>query len=94
MRPTVRYVALKTPPQLDLQALQRVCERLLSGAPASSTRSRAFLLERGTAIRQGSRVACRAAGRACHDRQADATRGAIIEGLAGDRRRLDECIEA
>lgn len=29
-RPTVRYVALKTPEQLDLQALHRVRERLMS----------------------------------------------------------------
>jgi hypothetical protein len=37
----VRYVALKTPAQLDLQALHRVRERQLSSAPPSQGRAAA-----------------------------------------------------
>jgi transposase len=43
-RPTMKFVATKTAEQLDLQALHRVRERF-----------RAFLLERGVAVRQGLR---------------------------------------
>jgi hypothetical protein len=38
-RPTMKFVARKTVEQLDLQALHRVRERLISQAPASSIRS-------------------------------------------------------
>jgi transposase len=55
-RPTVRYVALKTPAQLDLQALHRVRERLISQRTGVINQIRAFLLERGIAIRQGCRA--------------------------------------
>jgi transposase len=55
-RPTVRYVALKTPAQLDLQALHRVRERLISKRTGVINQIRAFLLERGIAIRQGCRA--------------------------------------
>ncbi len=37
-RPTMKFVATKTAEQLDLQALHRVRERLVSQPPASSTR--------------------------------------------------------
>ena len=52
-RPTVRHVALKTPEQLDLQALHRVRQRLISQRTGVINQIRAFLLERGLAIRQG-----------------------------------------
>src|SRR5499426_1980412 len=55
-RPTTRYVALKTPEQLDLQALHRVRERLMSHRTGVINQIRAFLLERGIAIRQGWRA--------------------------------------
>jgi transposase len=94
-RPTVRYVALKTPEQLDLQALHRVRERLMSHRTGVINQIRAFLLERGVAIRQGWRalraeLPCaltmteRLTPRMVH----------IVEDLAGDWRRLDERIEA
>ena len=76
-RPTARYVALKTPEQLDLQALHRVRERLMSHRTGVINQIRAFLLERGIAIRQGwASLARRAATRSGYDRQADATHGA------------------
>ena len=52
-RPTMKFVATKTADQLDLQALHRVRERLVSQRPVSSIKS--FLLERGIAVRQGQR---------------------------------------
>ena len=52
-RPTMRFVATKTADQLDLQALHRVRERLVS--QRTGIINRAFLLERGIAVRQGQR---------------------------------------
>jgi transposase len=52
-RPTMRFVVTKTADQLDLQALHRVRERLVSQRTAIINQIRAFLLERGIAVRQG-----------------------------------------
>src|SRR6266571_2190589 len=52
-RPTMKFVATKTPEQLDLQALHRVRERLVSHRTGVINQIRAFLLERGIAVRQG-----------------------------------------
>jgi transposase len=54
-RPTMKFVATKTAEQLDLQALHRVRERLVSQRTGTINQIRAFLLERGVAIRQGLR---------------------------------------
>ena len=54
-RPTMKFVATKTAEQLDLQALHRVRERLVSQRTGIINQIRAFLLERGIAIRQGQR---------------------------------------
>ena len=54
-RPTMRFVATKTVEQLDLQALHRVRERLVSQRTGLINQIRAFLLERGIAVRQGLR---------------------------------------
>jgi transposase len=54
-RPTMKFVATKTAEQLDLQALHRVRERLVSQRTAIINQIRAFLLERGIAVRQGLR---------------------------------------
>jgi transposase len=54
-RPTMKYVATKTVEQLDLQALHRVRERLVSQRTGIINQIRAFLLERGVAVRQGLR---------------------------------------
>jgi transposase len=48
-------VATKTVDQLDLQALHRVRERLVSQRTGIINQIRAFLLERGLAIRKGQR---------------------------------------
>jgi transposase len=54
-RPTMKFVAIKTAEQLDLQALHRVRERLVSQRTGIINQIRAFLLERGVAVRQGLR---------------------------------------
>jgi Transposase len=52
-RPTMKFVATKTAEQLDLQALHRVRERLMSQRTGIINQIRAFMLERGIAVRQG-----------------------------------------
>src|SRR5258708_4222556 len=54
-RPTMKFVASKTADQLDLQALHRVRERLVSQRTGIINQIRAFLLERSIAVRQGIR---------------------------------------
>ena len=63
-RPTMKFVATKTAEQLDLQALHRVGERLVSQRTGIINQIRAFLLERGVAVRQGLR--CRTAAHFGH----------------------------
>ena len=94
-RPTMKFVATKTADQLDLQALHRVRERLVSQRTGIINQIRAFLLERGIAVRQGQRFL-----RAELPRILAAPFDALsprmvrlIEDLAGDWRRLDERIE-
>jgi transposase len=50
-RPTMKFVATKSADQLDLQALHRVRERLVSQRTGIINQIRAFLLERGVAVR-------------------------------------------
>ena len=52
-RPTMPFVALKTPEQMDLLALHRVRSRLVSQRTAVINQIRGFLLERGITVRQG-----------------------------------------
>jgi len=54
-RPTMKFVATKTADQLDLQALHRVRERFVGQRTGIINQIRAFLLERGIAVRQGPR---------------------------------------
>jgi len=54
-RPTMKFVATKTADQWDLQALHRVRERLVGQRTGIINQIRAFLLERGVAVRQGVR---------------------------------------
>ena len=95
-RPTIKFVATKTADQLDLQALHRVRERLVSQRTGIINQVRAFLLERGVAVRQGVRV-LRAELPGVLATRCDVLAPRmvrIIEDLAGDWRRLDERIEA
>jgi transposase len=94
-RPTMRFVAIKTVGQLDLQALHRVRERLVSQRTGIINQIRAFLLERGIAVRQGLRF-LRAELPAILASRTDVLSPRmlrVIEDLASDWRRLDERIE-
>ena len=94
-RPTMKFVATKTAEQLDLQALHRVRERLVRQRTGIINQIRAFLLERGIAVRQGQRFL-----RVELPRMLAAPPDVLsprivhaIEDLAGDWHRLDERIE-
>jgi transposase len=94
-RPTMTFVATKTAGQLDLQALHRVRERLVSQRTGVINQIRAFLLERGIAVRQGYRF-LRAGLPSILATPLDALSPRmvrIIEDLSNDWRRLDERIE-
>jgi transposase len=94
-RPTMKFVATKTADQLDLQALHRVRERLVSQRTGIINQIRAFLLERGVAVRQGLRF-LRTELPIILATRSDVLSPRmmrVIEDLAGDWRRLDERIE-
>ena len=94
-RPTMKFVATKTADQLDLQALHRVRERLVSQRTGIINQIRAFLLERGVAVRQGLRF-LRAELPRILGTPSDVLSPRIlriIEDLTGDWRRLDERVE-
>ena len=95
LRPTMKFVATKTADQLDLQALHRVRERLVSQRTGIINQIRAFLLERGVAVRQGLRF-LRAELPRILGTPSDLLSPRIlriIEDLTGDWRRLDERVE-
>src|SRR5438477_2793488 len=94
-RPTMKFVATKTADQLDLQALHRVRERLVSRRTGIINQIRAFLLERGVAVRQGQRFLRLELPRilAAPPDVLSPRMVRVIEDLAGDWRRLDERIE-
>ncbi len=94
-RPTMKFVATKTADQLDLQALHRVRERLVSQRTGIINQIRAFLLERGIAVRQGQRF-LRAELPQILTTPPDVLSlrmVRVIEDLACDWRRLDERVE-
>jgi transposase len=94
-RPTMKFVATKTADQLDLQALHRVRERLVRQRTGIINQIRAFLLERGIAVRQGFRfLRSELPGILAQRSDVLSPRMVhLIEDLAGDWRRLDERIE-
>jgi transposase len=94
-RATMKFVATKTAEQLDLQALHRVRERLVSQRTGIINQIRAFLLERSVAVRQGLRF-LRAELPGILATRTDVLSPRmvrLIEDLAGDWHRLDERIE-
>jgi transposase len=94
-RPTMKFVATKTADQLDLQALHRVRERLVSQRTGIINQIRAFLLDRGVAVRQGLRFLRAELPRilAMPPDVLSPRMVGLIEGLAEHWRRLDERIE-
>ena len=95
-RPTMKFVATKTAEQLDLQALHRVRERLVSQRTGIINQIRAFLLERGVAVRQGLRFLRVELPRvlATPPDVLSPRMVRVIEDLASDWRRLDERVES
>ncbi len=95
-RPTMRFVAIKSVDQLDLQALHRIRDRLVSQRTGVINQIRAFLLERGIAVRQGLRFLHAELPEILATREDVLSPHMIrlIQDLAGDWRRLDERIEA
>ena len=94
-RPTMKFVATKTAKQLDLQALHRVRERLVSQRTGIINQIRAFMLERGIAVRQGIGF-LRTELPTILATRTDALSPRmlrVIEELAGDWRRLDQRID-
>src|SRR6201993_1736093 len=94
-RPTMKFVATKTAEQLDLQALHRVRELFVSQRTGIINQIRAFLLERGVAVRQGFRFLRAELPRilAAPPEVLSPRMVRLIEGLAADWRRLDERID-
>src|SRR3954451_20716390 len=95
-RPTMKFVATKTADQLDLQALHRVRERLVSQRTGIINQIRAFLLERGIAVRQGLRfLRAELPGiLATRNDVLSLRMVGLFEDLAADWLRLDERIES
>jgi transposase len=55
-RPTMRFVALKSEAQLDVQVLHRVRDRLVGQRTSLMNQTRSILLERGLVVAQGRRA--------------------------------------
>jgi transposase len=91
----MKFVATKTADQLDLQALHRVRERLVSQRNGIVNQIRAFLLERGVPVRQGLRFLRAELPRvlATPPDVLSARMVRVIKDLAEDWRRLDERID-
>ncbi|MGY3387662.1 transposase [Bradyrhizobium sp. USDA 3311] len=53
-RPTMRFVEIRSPEHIDLQALHRVRDRMISQRTCLINQMRAFCLEYGIAIHQGA----------------------------------------
>jgi transposase len=94
-RPTMNFVAIKTPEQLDLLALHRVRPRLVGQRTGVINQIRGFLIERGITVRQGL-VPLRKALPEILSSNTDVLSPrmvALIADLTQDWRRLDERIE-
>jgi transposase len=94
-RPTMKFVPTKTVEQLDLQALHRVRGRLVGLRTGISNQIRAFLLERGVAVRKGLRFLRTELPIILGNRSDGLSPPMmrLIEELVGDWHRLDERIE-
>jgi transposase len=94
-RPTMRFVAIKTPHQMDLLALHRVRSRLVGQRTGLINQIRGFLIERGIIVRQGA-IPLRKALPDILGSNAEVLSPRMVRliiDLAQDWRRLDERIE-
>jgi transposase len=91
LRPTMRFVPLKSREQLDLQAFHRVRQRLVGQRTAVINQIRGFLLEHGITVRAGPFALQQALPHLLANEDAALSLGManLISGLAADWRRLD-----
>ena len=95
-RPTMQFVRIKTPEQMDLLALHKVRSRLVRQRTGTINQIRGFLIERGITVQQRP-VPLRKALidiLACGPVALSPRILRLLENLAVDWRRLDERIEA
>src|SRR6266516_4070189 len=95
-RPTMNFVAIKTPEQSDLLSLHRVRSRLVGRRTGVINQIRGFLIERGITVRQGPAPLRKALPEILSSpTEALSPRMVrLIADLAQDWRRLDERIAA
>ena len=95
LRPTMRFVPLKSREQLDLQALHRVRQRLVGERTAVINQIRGFLLEHGITVRSGPPALRRVLPEILANQHGVLSPGMaqLLMDLDDDRRRLDERIE-
>jgi transposase len=93
-RPTMQFVAIKTPEQMDLLALHRVRSRLVSQRTGVINQIRGFLLERGITARQGPSALRQMLPTVLGSRSDSLSPrvSRLVADLAEDWRRLDERI--
>ena len=94
-RPTMRFTQIRTPDQVDLQALHRVRDQLISSRTRLINQMRAFCLEYGLAIRQGSEFFRKALPDMVADETNDLTPAMrrMLKDLFDDLSRLDQRID-
>jgi transposase len=95
-RPTMNFVAIKTPEQSDLLSLHRVRSRLVRQRTAIINQIRGFLIERGITVRQGSGPLRKVLPEVLSSPPEALSPRLLrlIAELDGDWRRLDERLEA
>src|SRR5215813_11573866 len=93
-RPTMRFVRIKTPEQMDLLALHRVRSRLVGQRTGVTNQIRGFLIERGITVRQGLMPLRKALPEilSANSGALSPRMVALVADLAADWRRLDERI--
>jgi len=91
-RPTMHFVTIKTPDQMDLLALHRVRSRLVSQRTGVINQIRGFLIERGITVRQGPMPLRKALADILSCGAVSPRIVCLISDLAEDWRRLDDRI--
>jgi transposase len=95
-RPTMRFVALKSEEQLDVQSLHRARDRLVGQRTALTNQMRSILLERGITVPQGARKLREALAELSTGAVpvVSARIGRLLADMAEQWRQLDERITA
>ena len=95
-RPTMRFVAVRSTEQVDLQALHRMRSQLVSSRTRLINQMRAFCLEYGIAMRQGAGAFKLDIRRVLSDEGNDltTTMRRLLKDLIGDLEHLEKRIKA